>query len=134
MRTLNITESAKFTWSYNRHFFLETDDGNFEWSDPDYGGDGSIVPFDGDYKKWCKYRGIPYGRDKGRHPVKDYCGDVRIFWNTTLKCKSCGKTVFATGSDQPHDDYMWRCSNDACDNYKNVSHTGDMERPDWVCD
>lgn len=66
---------GEFVWSYGQHFFIETKLGNFEWSDPDYGGDHTLVPFEGGYTAWIKYRGIPYGRSKGSHEIGAYCQD-----------------------------------------------------------
>jgi len=64
---------AHFTWSFGAEFFLETSEGNFVWSDPNYGGTNEIRPFKGSYDQWCKRLGIPYGRDKGTHAVGGYC-------------------------------------------------------------
>jgi len=70
---------ADFVWSFHDKFFLETQEGNFVWSDRDYGGDNTIWPFKGGIKQWCKTEGIPFGRCKGRHTIKHYCGpDVII--------------------------------------------------------
>lgn len=64
-----------FTFSFHYRFFIETNKGNFEWHDPNYpGGDNTIRPFNGTYKEWCQKINIPFGRDKGQHFVKDYCG------------------------------------------------------------
>ena len=77
MITLNTI--ASFTWGFGNKFFLETREGNFVWSDPDYpGGDNTIVKFNGTYKGWCKSQGIPFGRDKGQHRIQDYCGELVI--------------------------------------------------------
>jgi hypothetical protein len=66
---------GQFTWNYGNRFFIETAEGNFVWSDPDYpGGNNTILPFQGDYEKWCRVENIPYGRDKGYHKIGDYCG------------------------------------------------------------
>jgi len=77
MLTLNTI--GEFTWSFSDKFFIETDVGNFVWSDPDYQGDNTIVLFRGSYKDWCREIGIPFGRDKGKHTIEGYCGkDVII--------------------------------------------------------
>lgn len=62
-----------FTWSFGELFFIETEAGNFVWSDPEYGGDNTIVPFKGDYNKWAREMSIPFGRDKGKHIISEYC-------------------------------------------------------------
>lgn len=75
---LTVDMIAHFTWSFGHTFHLETEVGNFEWSDPDYGGDNTIKPC-GTLGEWCKKVGIDFGRDKGKHFIRDYCGpDVRI--------------------------------------------------------
>ena len=72
---LTLDDIGEFTWSFNRQFFIETSKGNFVWNDPDYDGDNTIKPFNGDYKKWCDPINIPFGRDKGTHTIRGYCGD-----------------------------------------------------------
>lgn len=76
---LTIKDIATFTWNFGNKFFLETSKGNFIWSDPNYSGDNTIIPFNGTYGDWIKSENIKYGRDKGNHVIEDYCGnDVRI--------------------------------------------------------
>ena len=72
---ITLDTVAEFTWDYGNKFLLETDEGNFEWSDPDYNGDNTIVKFNGTYRDWLASAGIPYGRMKGSHTIRDYCGD-----------------------------------------------------------
>jgi hypothetical protein len=72
-KTVSDDTVAHFTWSFGTEFFLETEDGNFVWSDPDCGGTNEIRSFKGSYGRWCKGLGIPYGRDKGTHTVGNYC-------------------------------------------------------------
>ncbi len=78
---LKLTDIGHFTWGFGSDFFIEVDGlGNFVWSDPDYQGNHIILPFAGSYKEWCEKLKIPFGRDKGEHVIKDYCGnDVSIF-------------------------------------------------------
>lgn len=65
-----------FTFSYRHLFFIKTDSGNFEWSNPEYpDGDNTIKAFNGGYKEWYEHIGIPSGRSKGKHVIKDYCGE-----------------------------------------------------------
>ena len=61
-----------FTWGWSDQFFIETDQGNFIWSDPQYGGDNSLKSFDGYIEDWYKIHGIDYGRSKGQHRIGDY--------------------------------------------------------------
>lgn len=64
-----------FSWNFGNKFFIETEMGNFVWSDPDYfGGDNSIKFFDGNLDDFCKQEHIGYTRDKGIHTIKKYCG------------------------------------------------------------
>lgn len=73
---LTIEDIAEFTWSFGKDFFLEVGElGNYIWADPDYGGDGTIRKFNGDYHAWCEQRKIPFGRSKGMHQIKGYCGE-----------------------------------------------------------
>jgi len=67
---------GKFTWDFGQCFFIETEVGNFVWSDPDYNGDNSIKPFRGTVQD---YFGKGYGRCKGEHIVSCYCGEDFIF-------------------------------------------------------
>ena len=77
---LTLDTVAHFTWGYADEFFLETEMGNFIWSDPDYSGSNVITSYNGTYKDWCKNRAhIPFGRDKGKHTIRGYCGeDVKL--------------------------------------------------------
>ncbi len=70
---------AEFTWSFGKTWFVETQFGNFIWSDPDYAGDNTFKKFDGDYRKWCDLENIDAGRSKGFHNVERYCGNQIIF-------------------------------------------------------
>lgn len=69
---------GEFTWDFGQEFFIETKQGNFVWSDPDYNGSGELRPYSGSYDKWIK-RGM--GRSKGLHRIGDYCGD--FLWPTS---------------------------------------------------
>lgn len=66
---------GEITWCWNHLYFIETSIGNFVWSDPNYlGGDNTIRPFNGTFNLFRKScANIPYGRDKGKHIIKDYC-------------------------------------------------------------
>lgn len=80
---ITLETIGTFTWSFHHRFHIETDQGNYEWSDPDYpGGDNTIHPCQ-PYNVWCNLLNIPFGRDKGTHRIRDYCGNnVSIFDNT----------------------------------------------------
>jgi hypothetical protein len=76
---LELTDVAMFSWNYGDEFFLETDKGNFVWSDPDYQGDNTIRPFEGNHSDWLNENGLEFSRDKGQHTIEGYCGkDVKI--------------------------------------------------------
>lgn len=68
---------AEFTWNFGSNFLLETQYGNFVWSDPDYGGDNTIRPYAGNPINFTQ-NGLS-GRYKGRHIIRNYCGDKVIF-------------------------------------------------------
>lgn len=69
---LTLDTYGLFSWDFGNKFHIETAVGNFEWSDPEYpGGDNTIKPC-GPYEEWRKKQ---YARDKGRHKIRDYCGD-----------------------------------------------------------
>lgn len=75
---LTLDDVADFTWGFGSTFHLDTTKGSFEWSDPEYGGDNTIRPCP-HYNQWCERQGIEFGRDKGTHIIRDYCGaDVTI--------------------------------------------------------
>jgi len=76
---MNLDTIASFTWMFGNTFFLETSEGNGIWSDPDYGGDNVITPYKGSYKDYCKEIKQNYGRDKGEHTIRGYCGDNVVF-------------------------------------------------------
>lgn len=66
-----------FTWDFGHQFFIETEVGNFVWSDPDYQGDDTMRLFKGSYNDWIGGQGGfgAFGRSKGRHQISRYCGD-----------------------------------------------------------
>ncbi len=74
-----LNTRGHFTWSFGNEFFIEIYiDGikkNYVWSDPEYGGDNNIRKYEGTYEDWCDHLGIRFGRDKGFHVIKNYCGD-----------------------------------------------------------
>lgn len=73
-----LNSFAHFTWTFGMKFHVSINSkSNYEWSDPDYGGDNSFTPC----PPWNEYsdkgRKIA-GRDKGRRRISDYCGDEII--------------------------------------------------------
>lgn len=80
---LTLDTVCDFTWMWDDRFHLETEDGKaYIWSDPDYGGDNTIRPTfktQADYAKEFEGKSMAWGRDKGKHTIRDYCGeDVEI--------------------------------------------------------
>jgi len=77
---LTLDSVADFTWDFGHEFHLRTSDGNYIWSDPGYpGGDNTIRPTKLSYSEWIVEIQIPFGRDKGTHTIRGYCGeDVKI--------------------------------------------------------
>lgn len=66
---------GNFTWMFGNEFFIETEKGNFIWSDPDYeGGTNTVTPTTMDYTEYVKASNVPFGRDKGVHNIERYCG------------------------------------------------------------
>jgi len=76
---ISLETIGTFTWSFGQTFFIETNEGNYVWSDPDYGGDNTISLFNGNYYDWIEHIGIPFGRDKGSRFIGEYCGNELIF-------------------------------------------------------
>lgn len=76
---INHDSVAEFSWDYGSTFFLETEDGLFEWSDPSYGGNNIIRR-----SKWASLEErfnetTLFTRGKGTHIISEYCGpDVLI--------------------------------------------------------
>lgn len=65
---------GEFTWCWGQDFFVETEIGNFHWKDPDYGGDNTIRPFNGNPQDFCKHCHCEFGRYKGKHVIEKYIG------------------------------------------------------------
>jgi len=61
-----------FTWDFSCYFFIETNEGNFIWSDPDYQGDNTIKATNLSYEQWINGS---VGRSKGKHIISHYCGE-----------------------------------------------------------
>lgn len=78
-RNYILNLEGHFTWFWNDKFFIETIQGCFIWSDPDYNGDNSLVEYSGTYADFLNEQDVEFGRDKGVHLIKDYCGeDIKI--------------------------------------------------------
>ena len=60
---------GKFTWNYSCFYFIETAEGNFTYSCPDYNGTGEVKPFNGSSKDFF---GNLWGRHKGVHVIEDF--------------------------------------------------------------
>ena len=76
---LNLSDFGIFTFIYEEDFFVETDKGNYIWSNPYYGGNNEITSFNGDIKDWLNSKENVNSINKGRHKILSYCGkDVKI--------------------------------------------------------
>jgi len=69
---------ATFCWDFGQLLFIETHEGNFVWSDPDYYGDNIIHPTSMSAEQFCRYTGVPYLRHKGKSTVAAKCGNTFI--------------------------------------------------------
>lgn len=77
---VSIDTIAEFIWGFGSEFFLITPEGNFVWSDPDYGGDHTICPTTLTYEEWVDPNNLGlFGRAKGVHRIGDYCGNDVTF-------------------------------------------------------
>lgn len=82
---ITLDTIGNFIWGFGTYFFIETSQGNYEWSCLDYGGDNTISPLKGTYQDWLNMRNIPFGRDKGEHVIEEYCGSyVKILQLHTI--------------------------------------------------
>lgn len=63
-----------FSWGFGDQFFIETEVGNFVWSDPGYNGNNVLRKVSFDHFQGCRKIGIRVSRDKGTHIVGEYCG------------------------------------------------------------
>ena len=75
-----LNQIGEFAWGWSEQFFIECGGNrNFIWSDPEYYGDNTIQKFNGSIKDWYRSQGIEEARDKGKHLIREYCGeDVKI--------------------------------------------------------
>ena len=63
---------GEFSWDFGQLFFIETERGNFVWSDPDYNGDNTIRPFAGTYQDFTKKANVEFCRSKGHRTIGAY--------------------------------------------------------------
>jgi len=111
---INLDTVADFTYCWGCTFFLETPEGNFEWSDSDYpGGDNTITPFDGTLKDFLNKINIQYGRCKGQHTIEAYCGEEVKILEECPDCKGTGVYMGMPdfiGDDTSAAGYIGTCS------------------------
>lgn len=67
---------GQFTWLWNDKFFIETPTGCYIWSDPQYNGNNTLMEYKGTYADFLAEVKVDYGRDKGVHLIKNYCGEA----------------------------------------------------------
>lgn len=68
-----------FSWNFGKLFYIETSQGNFIWSDPNYDGDNTIKQHNGTIDSFMKENSVPFLRDKGKHVIKIYCGKDVVY-------------------------------------------------------
>lgn len=99
---------GKFGWAWSHEFFVQTDYGNFIYSDPDYpNGNNTLQPYPHSLRKFCQDRGLACVRDKGCHPIEKFCGpNVKILEQDNEKCFNdlinILKIAFVRGKDVEH--------------------------------
>lgn len=77
---------AEFTWGFDEYYLLKVNiEGKikyFEWSDPEYNGDSTITPYEGDPLNYAApgHRGTY----KGIHTIAGFCGPNVTFEGSTL--------------------------------------------------
>lgn len=70
---ITLDTVGSFTWDFGNKFLIETNEGLFVFSDPEYNGDNTIRKFEGDPKNFTMPNFM--GRDKGTHVIRDFCGE-----------------------------------------------------------
>lgn len=70
-----LNTRAEFISSFGLEWFVVTHYGNYIWSDVDYGGDNSMIKTNETREQWLRRNKIPYGRSKGKHVIRKYCGE-----------------------------------------------------------
>ncbi len=77
---LGLDTVANFVWGFGQEFLLIVKDKEFYvWSAPDYNGDNTIKPYNGNASDFTSPGFC--GRDKGIHSIGSYCGDAVKFMN-----------------------------------------------------
>ena len=67
---------AEFLWTHGSEWLLIVEDESYIWSDPEYGGDGTIRPMNQeDVERFNRAEEGCALRDKGVHRVGNYCGE-----------------------------------------------------------
>ena len=67
-----LKQRGKFTWDFGDVYFIETNIGNFLWSDPYLAGDNTMTQVDKTMKEYFQYyRGI----NQGIRDVSYFCGN-----------------------------------------------------------
>ena len=67
---------AKVTFFPGHDCFLETEQGNFVWSDPEYGGDNTLRPHTGLLSDFIeRIKPAVIGMALGKKSIQDCCGD-----------------------------------------------------------
>jgi hypothetical protein len=46
--------TCRVYWDYHKRYFLENEQGNWVWQDPEFGGNNTLVPYQGSYPEFLK--------------------------------------------------------------------------------
>lgn len=68
---------GEFTYGFSDEFFITTNLGNFIWSDPEYGGKGTVRPTKKTLKEWLG-DDLDFGRYKGTHVIGECIGTFEL--------------------------------------------------------
>lgn len=69
---------GSFYWCFGFDYFITTDNGNFIWQDPQFGGDNSFILFNGNIEDYKRHKKISSFRWEGIFSVDDRCGSFNI--------------------------------------------------------
>lgn len=77
LKQLTTDDRGAFTWLWSEEYFIQSHGkGNWIWKSSEYaGGDNTIRRYNGTLTDYLKEIQLPFGRGKGVHTIKQYCGD-----------------------------------------------------------
>lgn len=71
--SISLDSVGEFTWNFGSKFLIQVGIKYYVWSDPEYNGDNTIKPFEGNPANFTS-EGF-CGRAKGTHSIRGYCGE-----------------------------------------------------------